>query len=231
MGFLSEREPDLREKMDDPDCDINQLRNTYRYFYIVNKLVSGWNFLFRSEILPLLKSSRQPITILDVGCGGGDLSAWLWKLSDHYRQRLSITGVDIDERAISFAKQNFSHRPITFRTAHTSDLVADGEQYDLVISNHLLHHLSQNDLTQLIDDAEQLATRKVLFNDIERSKMAYYSFSVITRPFFPHSFIREDGLTSIRRSYRRKELVEELPSEWEVVRPFPFRITAKRLIA
>ena len=40
--ILSDRRVDLSELMDDSDCDLNMLRETYRQFSTVNGLLTGW---------------------------------------------------------------------------------------------------------------------------------------------------------------------------------------------
>ena len=68
--FLKHREAGLREKMDDPACDLETLRNTYAQFGAVNRLVSGWEGTYRRLIRPFA-ASRNHTHLLDVGSGGG----------------------------------------------------------------------------------------------------------------------------------------------------------------
>src|SRR5690606_23378181 len=104
-------------------------------------------------------------------------------------------------------------------------------RFDLVISNHLLHHLPQAELAQLLTESRRLARTRVLHNDIARSRLAYGAYWVATAPFANRSFVRTDGLRSIRRSYQRHELeqaaAEALPDRrvsWRVERQFPSRL-------
>jgi len=43
---------------------------------------------------------------------------------------------------------------------------------------------------------------------------------------FRNSYIRIDGLRSIRRSFTRNELKEIAPKDWSVAALFPFRLLA-----
>lgn len=99
-----------------------------------------------------------------------------------------------------------------------------GERYDMVISNHLLHHLTGKKMQTLLYQAKQLSKKQVLFNDIERSDAAYGLFSLFSWPLSIGSFIAEDGLTSIKRSYTRQELRSRIPEGWRVEPMFPFRL-------
>lgn len=203
--------------MDLPDCDPRALDNTYRQFALINRMLSGWRRLYVRGLRPFLAHSSRPATLLDIGSGGGDLPVLLshWAARDHLT--LHITGIDPDPRAAAFAGRRAAVPGLGFRQAHSADLVSEGRQYDFVISNHVLHHLDAAQLQELLAHSQVLAGKAALHNDLRRSPVAYALFSAVALPF-RHSFIRADGLTSIRRSYTRPELTAVAPSGW-VVRP------------
>ena len=214
MWQMRRRASDAVEQMDLPDCDPDRLERTYRQFALVNGALSGWRRLYVREIRPLL-SAGSAITVLDIGSGGGDLAlrlAW-WAARD--RLRLRVTGIDPDIRAHAFASSRPPVSGVAFRHAHTTELLREALTFDVVISNHVLHHLQPAELQPFLADSEALARTKVLHNDLRRSAVAYALFSVAALPF-RGSFIREDGLTSIRRSYTRQELEDLAPPGWGV---------------
>lgn len=225
--FLRERQTDLVELMDRPDCDLEALRRTYAHFDRVNRMLSAWSWVYRKWIRPALVEGS--CTVLDVGCGGGDVPRYLMERAerDGLASRLAITGIDPDERAIAFAREMVGGggTSIQFRAAHTRDLVSAGETFDFVISNHVLHHLTDQEVQSLAEDSAALATKAAIHNDIHRDDLAYAGFSVFSLPF-RRSFIRPDGLTSIRRSFTRAELAGLLPPEWRAVSRPPFRLLA-----
>ncbi|RBP64243.1 2-polyprenyl-3-methyl-5-hydroxy-6-metoxy-1,4-benzoquinol methylase [Brevibacterium sanguinis] len=219
---LSRRDTRARERMDDPDCDRARLERTYAQFRVVNALVAGWARTYRGLIRPLL-SERGPTTLLDIGSGGGDLARALarWGRRDGYDLR--ITAADPDARAHDWARRAPAVAGVEYRQALSRDLVTAGETFDVVISNHLLHHLDPAALTALLEDSQRLTRLRCVHSDIHRSRLAYALFSVGTWPFFPGSFIRPDGLTSIRRSFTPAELAAAAPG-WRVESGRPFRV-------
>ncbi|RAN71945.1 methyltransferase [Bacillus sp. SRB_336] len=222
MRFLRERAVDAVEDMDRPDCDAVRLERTYAQFPLVNAVVSGWHGAYRRRIRPLL-SPATATTLLDIGCGGGDIARKLagWAARDSLL--LDITAIDPDQRALDFATSRSPHPRLAFRRAFSADLVGEGASFDLVISNHMLHHLTPAELQGLLADSEVLARRAVIHSDIARSPAAYVLFGAGTAPFFPGSFIRRDGLTSIRRSYTAAELRAVVRPGWSVRSERPFR--------
>jgi 2-polyprenyl-3-methyl-5-hydroxy-6-metoxy-1,4-benzoquinol methylase len=211
------------EIMDSPLCDPAMLTRTYQDFRVVNAVVSGWWKIYRRSIRPALSTTTE-MTLLDVGSGGGDVSRALARWAVRDGLRLKVTGIDPDARAHVFATSQPKIVGLSFQRALSSDLVADGERFDFVVSNHVLHHLSVDELKGLLLDSEALARRRVLHADLERSNFAYLGFAAATSPFFRHSYIRPDGLTSIQRSYTAEELRAVVPAEWTVSRGLPSRL-------
>ncbi len=228
--FLKEREAGLLEKMDDPTCDSERLRNTYAQFGAVNALVSGWEGTYKRLIRPFA-AARAITHLLDVGSGGGDIPRKLAKWAARDGINLKITAIDPDERATAYAKAH-PHPEVTFRCLSTSDLCRAGKTFDLVISNHLLHHLSTEELRTMCRESAQLSRGLVIHKDIERADLGYVGFAALTSPFFRNSFITQDGLTSIRRSYTREELhhvAQDIEMQgWRVERSFPFHLLLLR---
>lgn len=214
------RAADAVEMMDLPDCDSRKLEHTYRQFGVVNRLFSGWRRLYVRELRPLL-SHELPTSILDIGSGGGDLARLLVRWSARDNLRLDVTGIDPDARAYSYSARRPHHPSVRFRQADSAELVREGRRFDVVISNHVIHHLEPADLARLLTDSHALARRLSLHNDLRRNFAAYALFWLAALPF-RGSFIRTDGLTSIRRSYTPAELRAAAPPGWQVQSRVPF---------
>lgn len=239
MSGLDARDDELRELMDDPACDPVRLRRTLERFGLVNRLVSGWGAVYRRRIRPLA-IARGEISVLDIGCGGGDVLRRLVALARRDGIAVRAVGIDPDERSLAVARRGIRHDDqgggrgatpaIELRRAHSSDLVAEqgagGGAFDLVISSHVLHHLTAAELPAFLADSAALSRGLVLHSDISRSRAAYAAYAIGITPLAPGSFLRTDGLRSIRRSWRPDELAARLPPGWRVERPAPFRLLA-----
>ncbi|SEQ45088.1 class I SAM-dependent methyltransferase [Microlunatus flavus] len=222
MSRFAHRDTEVVELMDDPACDLALLERTYAQFRVVNRLVSGWRRLWARELAPVLATSPRP-SLLDVGFGGGDVAVDLAAWARRDGIPLEVTAVDPDPRATAYVARRPRPDGVTFRQATSHDLVEEGRRFDVVVSNHVLHHLDDDALQQLLADGERLATRLALHNDLRRSRLAHGAYGVATAPLARTSFLRTDGLRSIRRSHAPAELAGVRPG-WRA-EPFPpFRL-------
>lgn len=222
--FLKKRQPQLIEAMDRPDCDPEKLFRTYSQFFTINSLLSQWTSIYKRFMRPLF-SHKDCNTILDIGFGGGDISFRIaqWARNDGFQ--VSITAVDTDERALTFIRKNkLSDPDIHFLHKDAQELAEEGQRYDFIISNHLLHHLDQTQRRQLLSCCETMVTKRVLFNDIRRSDLGIPLFKILTTPIFRNSFITEDGIISIKKSFTQKELNAVIPPNWYTRNLIPFRL-------
>lgn len=222
---LRERDLALTELMDDPACDPARLASTYRRFGVVNRLISGWGTVWRRELAPVLAGLGRPARVLDLGCGGGDLVARLAALARRDGLDVDLVGADPDGRAMEVATQR-TVPGARFVRAGSADLLSAGERFDVVVSNHVLHHLTPDELAVFARESRALASVRVLHGDIARGRLAYGLYAAGITPLAPGTFLRTDGLRSIRRSYRAPELTAVLGEPWRVSEPAPFRLLA-----
>lgn len=226
---LAVRDIELEELMDDPECDPERLRATLRRFGTINRLVSGWGTVYRTTLGPHLGSLGRPARVLDLGSGGGDIVLRLAGLAAKSGLDVHWTGVDPDDRAHAVAVGRGAPSNIVFRCTDASALVAEGDTFDAVLSNHVLHHLGA-DAAGFLAQSRDLSHGLVLHGDIARSRPAFGLYAVGITPFAPGTFLRTDGLRSIRRSFTAAELQGLLdradPGAWSVEAPVPFRLLA-----
>ena len=221
------RAVNLTELMDAPDADPDALRRTYERFALVNRWVARWESTYVEHIRPLFKSG-QIIRILDVGCGAADVSLYLRMrcLIDGFDPHLTL--IDPSEHVEAYFTSHPLPDGVQFMRITSSELLKTGATFDLVISNHLLHHLSETQVIDVMEDSLRMCTQRVLFSDLDRNVIAWAFFSIFAWPVSFGTFIHTDGLRSIRRSYLRQELIDLLPGGWSVQRQFPFRLLVMR---
>ncbi len=223
---LAVRDADVAELMDDPECDPTLLAATLRRFDTVNRLISGWGGVYRSRLRPYLASLGRAARVLDLGCGGGDLPVRLADLARRDGLDVEWLGVDPDPRAIDVAQERAAPG-VVFRCTDAATLRAEGERFDVVAVEPRAPP-SVGGRTRRVRRRSRSRSRRgswcIPTSVAAASRTRLYTVGVT--PFAPGTFLRTDGLRSIRRSYRGDELAAALGSPWRVEAASPFRVLA-----
>jgi 2-polyprenyl-3-methyl-5-hydroxy-6-metoxy-1,4-benzoquinol methylase len=218
------------EAMDAPDSDAQRLERSYAQLAVINRWLSRMAGLLRRHVLvPALRAGSAP-TVLEVGCGGGDVLAWLAQAARRSGIKLRLMGIDADARAVANARHRLARFPeASVEHGTIANLDAGSPAADYVFCNHVLHHVPPPDIAPALRVLRAAAKRRLLVNDLERSALAYALFSALASVAFRNSFVYSDGRLSIRKGFRVPELVAAcaqaaFPPASRIVRLFPWRV-------
>jgi trans-aconitate methyltransferase len=209
---------DLPELMDG-DCSYEDFRDCLLSLEQVNRWLLGYRpTLAWLEHLPL--ESLDPVHIVDVGSGGGDM---LRQIATWTRKRsfaVQLTGIDLNSYAARAAAES---TPTEFGIEWvTGDALAyrPEKPIDIVVSSLLTHHLEDDEIVALLRWMEATAQAGWFINDLERSEPSCRGFGWIAKMADWHRFVRHDGPVSFRRAFRKADWVRLLATAeipWEVV--------------
>ena len=117
-----------------------------------------------------------------------------------------IGDIDANFAAIEYAKElskDYSELSLKAIDIFSEDFKK--QSYDIVLCTLFLHHFKSNELILFLKTTIQKVTIGIVVNDLHRHKVAYYLFKFIGF-FVKNKMIREDGLTSVLRAFKKKEL-------------------------
>ena len=203
---LSRRSMEL-EDMDRPDCALSQLRRTVAQYFWINFLFSASRRLIEQHLFPAI-AARPALeyTWLDIGAGGCDLPVWVARTARQRGWKLRITALDNDPRILAWAREAVRSEPgITLVQGSADELAALGE-FDFIFSNHVLHHLADDQLRPLIASVNRQARLGFVLNDLQRARSSYVAYFLFASIFLHRSLALRDGLLSIRRGFLESEL-------------------------
>ncbi|MES2276957.1 MAG: methyltransferase domain-containing protein [Bacteroidota bacterium] len=212
------------EVMDDFNLPSTEIDPVLSGFAKMNR----WFGAHQTIIKALKKFPVRPDDSLgDWGCGGGDTLIALRKWSDKNRYKLKLTGVDAAGAAIRFAKLNSLGCNINYIQTDVLGNELKPHQFDIVFSGLFSHHFADEEWVQLISRMHNCARRGVILTDLHRHWLLYYAVVVITRLFTKNKMVRIDGPLSVKRSFKRQELVALLKSaqidNYNLTWVWPFR--------
>jgi len=195
------------EIMDDFTLEGEMFRDTLDKLETINRLLGG-NVVTINGVKKLLKDQPkdQPITIIDLGCGHGDILRDLAKFGRKKGYMLKLIGIDANPDAIDYANELSKEYPeLTFEAIDIFSDVFKKLKYDVVLCTLFLHHFKDDELISFLQPTVQSAKIGVVVNDLHRHRIAYFLFKIIGL-FIKNKMVREDGLTSILRAFKKRDL-------------------------
>jgi len=198
------------EIMDDLNLSGAEMEETLYQLALINHWLGGhniaWNCIQRLyDHYPLLQQ-KSPITIADVGCGGGDTLLFIAKCLRRRGIQAKLIGFDANPHILAYARrQSIQYPEITFEQVDMFSSSFRARTFDILLFNLILHHFDNTFLTTYISQMCKQATFGVGINDLHRHWLAYRLFQGLTWICGANSLTRNDGLLSIRKGFSMAE--------------------------
>lgn len=198
------------EIMDDFTLKGEVLRDTLDKIATINQLLGG-NQLTLQGVQVLLNgfSNSEELTIVDLGCGNGDM---LRKLADYgirNNLKLKLIGIDANSFTLNYARNLSVNYPnISYRCEDIFDTPFNELKYDIALCTLILHHFKGDEIIKLMTILNTNSRIGIVINDLQRSSISYRLFQVICFLFGLNKMSREDGLVSILRGFKKEELAQ-----------------------
>jgi ubiquinone/menaquinone biosynthesis C-methylase UbiE len=222
--------PDLRrrstepELLDDAHCHPDEVAKSLSDLRFVNRWLSARGRLLRA-VAPYMPPGGR---LLDVGCGSGDVAAFLqarlspprWKPGGPVR----AVGVDLKPLHLRHAPHRLGRV-----AADVWRLPFRDASFDVVTASLFLHHFEDEKLARLLRELARLARRAIVVSDLERAWVPHAFARAVFPLVFETKLSVHDGLVSIRRGFRASELREAFQAAGlpvEIRRLFPYRLLA-----
>src|SRR6202789_3561636 len=205
IDFSQRVSPRELPELMDGDCSYEDFRDCLRSLKTVNRWLLGYRpTLAWLDRLP--HGLRDPIHIVDVGSGGGDL---LRQIAGWARRRgipVQLTGIDLNPFAARAAAES------TPKELGIEWVTGDALEYrpkmpvDIVVSSLLDHHLEDVDNVAMLGWMESTGQAGWFINDLERAEWSSRMFGWVRW----HRLVRHDGPVSFRRAFREEDWVRLL---------------------
>jgi 2-polyprenyl-3-methyl-5-hydroxy-6-metoxy-1,4-benzoquinol methylase len=197
-----------KELLDAPDIPISDLEENLDDLRRVNFFL-GSRLLVLVTLRRLWRAAGAPAEwrVLDIGTGAGDIPAVLTRWSQEQGIRPTVVAIDQQWQVARYARAALLP-PITVLQANGLHLPFHPRSFDVVVCSHVLHHLDWQAGIALLRAMTTVARYGVVVNDLVRSWLPYYGAKFLL-PFFSRNRLTlHDGLLSVLRAYRVKEVRE-----------------------
>ncbi len=206
--FNDKQRSEELEIMDNFDFHGYEMKDLFGDLKTVNKLLGG-NAITIDGIEELLKnhSIKGKITIMDIGCGDGELLRKCAAYGKKNNLDFELIGIDFNENILDFARKNNSNFPnIKFEKV---DVFLNEElipKCDIALCTLVLHHFSNDKIEYLIKLLTQKSSIGLVINDLQRNKQAFNLFKIFSKLFLKTKTAKHDGLISISKGFKKEEL-------------------------
>jgi SAM-dependent methyltransferase len=199
---------ELPELMDG-DCSYEDFRDCLRSLEQINRWLLGYRptLAWLKRLPPGL---GDPVHIVDVGCGGGDLLRQIAGWAQRRGVAVQLTGIDLNPYAARAAAE-FTPKELRITWVTGDAMVYRPEKpVDIAVSSLMAHHLEDEEIITLLRWMEATAQVGWFINDLERSERSCRMFGWMAGGVGWHRFVRHDGPVSFRRAFREEDWVRLL---------------------
>ncbi len=196
------------EIMDDLSMEGEMLRKTLDQIVAINKGLGG-NRATLNGLHALLKSKPPGsiVTIIDLGCGSGDMLRTVAEYGRKNKYVFKLTGIDANEFTVNYARKLSADYPeISYIKMDVLGNEFAELEYDVVIATLFLHHFKNEEIEKMLNVWTTKVKNGIVINDLHRSRTAYYLFRLMSL-FISNPMVRKDGAISVLRGFKKKELV------------------------
>ena len=208
VTFSNKHRSSQQEIMDNVNFRGEEMKNLLRDLKVVNTWLGGNRITFRGVTKLMRKKCKQhPITLLDIGCGDGELLRKFVKFADKNNFKVHCIGVDFNENILEYAENQSVEFPnIKFQKV---DVFLEQEllpNCDIAVCTLFMHHFRNNEIEGLLNNLIKKVNLGIVVNNLHRSRMAFQLFKIISFLFLKTKTAKFDGLVSIARGFKKREI-------------------------
>ena len=189
------------EHLDVPGVDPGVVRRSMADVARANRLLGGTRAVCLA-LREVLGELGPRATLLDVGCGTGDIAERVVRDARGHGVTLDAFGVEVAAPLLGLA----SARGVRVMRGDARALPLPDRSVDVVICSQVLHHFAGRDALQVLRELDRVARRHVIVSDLRRSWIAAAGLWIVSFPLGFHPVSRHDGVLSVLRGYTRAEL-------------------------
>ncbi len=196
------------EIMDDLESSGSIIDQTLKELETINTLLGG-NYVTLNGLDLLLNTADRSknITMVDLGCGGGDILRLIANWGEKKNISLQLTGIDANPNIVHFATAHTSEKNIQYKVLNIFSEEFKLQKFDVVVSTLFFHHFTSDQLADFFRQLKVQVKIGMVINDLHRHWFAYYSIKWLTQLFSKSPMVVNDAPLSVARSFRKKDWI------------------------
>ncbi len=148
------------------DAQVGEALQHSRWHLRVRRLLTDMLFAYYGE-------NRAPVSLLDAGCGRGDL---ILELVQRFPQFHRLCGVDFSKEVLLIANRLLdSAKSVVLKEGQLLQLPIASREYELILCVNTLHHVLPEDQPQALGELARCSSRTILL-EIKNGRDIYYRY-------------------------------------------------------
>ena len=194
------------ELMDQAGLDEQTHREALAGLARINWLSATAAQFYRALVALAHEQPQQPLRILDVACGGGDVTIQLARMAARRGAAFEIDGCDLSSYAVRYASNSARDYGVQVGFFQCNALEKLPEGYDVLINSLFLHHLSDEETIGFLQSMARVARKALLVSDLVRSRAGRLLATTVPKIITRSRVVHEDAVRSIDAAYSLTEI-------------------------
>jgi len=197
------------ELMDDLSLNQSEHIRALRGLERLNALSLSDRFIWKSILKFHKDRPLQPLRILDIAAGAGDIMLSLARKAQAKRLSFTFEGCDVNPQAVLYAGERaklkkFSIPYFVMDALHGSV----PERFDIAICSLFLHHLTDKEILLFFKTLLNSSVKMFIFCDLKRSRRGLMLGYLAARLFSRSPVVHFDAPQSVRAALTSGEMMD-----------------------
>jgi 2-polyprenyl-3-methyl-5-hydroxy-6-metoxy-1,4-benzoquinol methylase len=189
-----------KELLDGSGIPFEEIRLNMQELNTINHLLGGHSITLKG--IRKLVQGNKTLTVCEIGCGGGDNLAVIYKWAVREGIDIKCIGIDINSECTKFARLQFPNGEFItgdYRQIRLKEIP------DIIFSSLFCHHFTNEELIDQLAWMNSNSGIGFFINDLHRHWFAYYSIRLLTAIFSRSRLVKNDAPLSVKRGFTRLE--------------------------
>ena len=204
---MFEKRSNEPERIDTGDYTPEEYATFLREIAFINRYLGDGRALKKTLLREIEQSDLREFSVLDVGCGSGELLRIIAEFAAKTNRTASLTGIDLNPISSSTTRSESTEFPeiVSVQGDAFQLPFADGA-FDYAISSLFFHHLTDEQIPIVLKEMSRISRRGIFVIDLHRDAIAYLGYKIFCVAFRISELVRHDGLLSIEKGFRPVDL-------------------------
>jgi ubiquinone/menaquinone biosynthesis C-methylase UbiE len=195
------------ERIDTGDYTPEEYKRFLKEIAFINRYLGDARALKQTLLREIDENDLRQFSVLDVGCGSGELLRMIAEFADETDREARLTGIDLNPISSEATKaKSRDYSQISTVRGNALQLPFSDDSFDYAISSLFFHHLTDEQIVVALREMSRVAHRGIVVIDLHRDPVAYVGYKLFCFAFRISELVRHDGSLSITKGFRPNEL-------------------------